>query len=88
MDNEFPCTATGDLLSVSLAHYRRLMACFFDQLQETVAFYSGPSSLTFSAQSPILGVKEGENEIFSLCMMFRGVISFIYEKIISVTGSL
>ena len=34
-------------------------------------------SLTFSAKSPILGVKGGENEIFTLCMMFRRVISFI-----------
>ena len=44
------------------------------------AFYFGPSSLTFSAKSVILELKGGENEIFSLCMVLKKVISFIYEK--------
>ena len=48
--------ATGDSLPVSPARYRRLLPVFF-----------GPSSLTFSAKSPILGVKGGENKIITLC---------------------
>ena len=80
--------ATGDSLPVFLARYRRLIACFSGPLQETIAYFFGPSSLTFSAKSPMLGVKGGENEIFTLCMMFRKLISFIDKKIISVTGSL
>ena len=39
------------------------------------------SSLIFSATSAILELKGCENEIFSLCMMFKKVISFIYEHI-------
>ena len=73
--------ATGDLLPVFLARYRRLIACFSGPLQETIACFSGPSSLTFSAKSAILELKGGENENFTLCMMFRKGISFIYEKI-------
>ena len=65
-----------------LARYRRLIACFSGPLQETIACFSGPSSLTISAKSAILELKGGSNEIFTLCMMFRGVISFIYEKIL------
>ena len=64
------------------------IAYFSGPLQETIACFSGPSSLTFSAKSVILELKGGENEIFTLCIMFRKVISFIYEKFISVTGSL
>ena len=46
-----------------------------------VACFSGPSSLTFSAKSAILKLKGYENKIFILCLMFRKVISFIYEII-------
>ena len=49
--------------------YRRRIACF-----------SGPSSLIFSAKSAILELKGGKNENFTLCMMFRKVISLINEK--------
>ena len=48
---------------------------------ETIACLFGPSSLTFSAKSAILELKGGEDLIFSLCMMFKKVISFICEKI-------
>merc|ERR1711888_341903 len=71
--------ATGDSLPVFLARYRRLIACFFGPLQETIACFSGPSSLTISPKSAILELKGGSNGIFTLCMMFREVISFIYE---------
>ena len=57
------------------------MPLFFGPLQETIAWFFGPSSLTFSAKSAILELKGVENEIFSLCMMFKKVISFIYETI-------
>ena len=70
--------ATGDLLSVSLVRYK---------LQDTIAYFCGPSSLTFSDKSAILKLKEGKNEIVTLRMMFKKVITFKYEKI-SVTGSL
>ena len=73
--------ATGDSLTVFLARYRRLLVCFSGPLQETIACFFGPSSLTISAKSPILVLKGGENEIFPLCMMFKKVISFMYEKI-------
>ena len=49
--------ATGDSLPVFLAHYRRLIACFSGPLQETIACFFGPSSLTFSAESPIFGTR-------------------------------
>ena len=74
-------SATGDSLPISLARYRRLIASFFGPLQETIACFFGPSSLTSSAKSAILELKGGENKIFSLCMMFKKVISSIYEKI-------
>ena len=73
--------ATGDLLPVPLAKYRSLIACSFGPLQETIACFSGPSSLTFSAKSAILELNGGENENITLCMMFRKVIYFIYEKV-------
>ena len=57
---------TSQPLPVSPTHYRRLLPVFF-----------GPSSLTFSAKSAILELKGGENENFTLCVMFRKVISFI-----------
>ena len=63
------------------AYYRRLIAYFSGPLQETIACFSGPSSLTFSAKSANLELKGGENKIFSLCMIIKKVISFIYEKI-------
>ena len=56
-------------------------------LQETIAYFCGPSSLTFSDKSAILKLKEGKNEIVTLRMMFKKVITFKYEKN-SVTGSL
>ena len=65
--------ATGDSLPVSPARYRRLLPVFF-----------GPSSLTISAKSPILGVKGGENEIFTLFMMFSfqqtSTLFSLYER--------
>ena len=67
-------------MPVFLARYRRLIACFSGPLQETIACFSGPLSLTISAKSAILELKGGSNKIFTLCMMFREVISFIYEK--------
>merc|ERR1712105_17409 len=70
--------ATGDSLPVFLARYRRLIACFSGPLQETIACFSGPLSLTISAKSAILELKGGSNKIFTLCMMFREVISFKY----------
>ena len=67
--------ATGDSLLISLALYRRLIACFFGgliagvsgPLQETVSCFSGPSSLTFSAESVILELKGSEIK-FSPCV--------------------
>ena len=64
-----------------VARYRRLIACFFGLLQDTLAYFSGPSSLTYSAKSAILKLKGGENKIFTFCMMFRKVISLPCEKI-------
>ena len=54
--------ATGDLLPVSLARYRRLIACFFGPLQETIASFYGPYRLTFSAKSSILELNYGFSE--------------------------
>ena len=68
-------------MPVFLARYRRLIACFSGPLQETIAFYFGPSSLTFSAKLAILELKGGENKIFSLRMMLKKVIYFIHEKV-------
>ena len=50
-------------------------------LQETIAYFCGPTSLTFSDKSAILKLKGVENEIIILYMMFRKAITFIYEKI-------
>ena len=74
--------ATADLLPISLARCRRLVACFSCHLQERIACFSSPSSLTFSAKFPTSQLKGDENKIFSyICMMFKKVISFIYETI-------
>ena len=53
---------TGDLLPVFLARYRRLNAFFSGPLQETIACFSGPTSLKFSARSAILELMGAENE--------------------------
>ena len=66
--------------------------CYENLLQETYCLFllpatgdcclfSGPSSLTFSTKTAILELKGGENKNSTLCMMFRKVKSFIYEKI-------
>ena len=71
------------LLPISWIHYRRLIAYFFYLLQETIACFLDIFTLTNSAKSAksaISQLKEGFNEIFSLCKMLRNVISFIYEK--------
>ena len=54
--NESPVTdprigwpITGDSLPVSLIRYRRLIAYFSDTLQETIACFSDPFTLTISA---------------------------------------
>ena len=54
--------ATGESLPVFLARYRRLIAYISGPLQETIAYFSGPSSLTSSAKSSILELKVGENK--------------------------
>ena len=69
--------ATGDLLPV-----------FCSPQQETFACFSGPFRLTFSAKSAILELKEGGNEIFLVYDVQEGDIFHLYEKTISVTGSL
>ena len=58
---------------------RRLTACFSGPLRRLTAYFSAPFGLTFSAKSANLGVKGGQLEILNLCMVFRKVISFIYE---------
>ena len=67
-------------MPVFLAHYRRLIACFSGPLQEIIAYFFGPSSLAFSAKLPILELKGNESEIFTLFIMFRKVISCIFEN--------
>ena len=69
----------GDSLPVFWSRYRRLVACFLDPLQETVACFSDLFTLTIWAKSAILELKGGSNEIFTLCMMLKEVIYFIYE---------
>ena len=69
------------LLPVSQICYRRLIAYFSNPLQETIASFLDPFTLTISAQLAILKLKEGINEIFTLCTVFIKVIALIYEKI-------
>ena len=64
-----------------MAHYRRLIACFLDPLQETIACFWDPFTLTISAKSAIIKLKEDINKFFTLCTVFMKVISLIYEKI-------
>ena len=57
-----------------------LIACFLDPLQETIACFLYLFILAILNKSAISELKEGFNEIFSICMVFRKVISLIYEN--------
>ena len=49
-------------VAVTCLCYRRLIACFFGPLQETIASFYGPYRLTFSAKSSILELNYGFSE--------------------------
>ena len=62
-----------------MTHYRRLIAGFFDSLQETDCLFLG--SVTGDLDPfTLLKAKEGINDFFTLCTVFLKVISLIYEK--------
>ena len=59
---------------------RRLTACFSGPLRRLTACFSAPLGLIFLAKSANLEWKGGKIEFLKLCMVFRKVISFIYDK--------
>ena len=76
------------MLHVFSARDRRLIARFLQPTTGDFCLFFWSLRLTFSAKSAILELKEGGNEIFLVYDVQEGDIFHLYEKTISVTGSL
>ena len=72
----------GDFIACFSCPLRRLYCLFLISITATIAWFSSPLDLTIWTKSSFLGVKGGSNEFFTYLTVFRGVISFTYQKIL------
>ena len=70
----------GDFVAYFSCPLRRLYCLFLISITATIAWFSSPLDLTIWTKSAFFRVKGGSNEFFTYLTVFRGVISFTYQK--------
>ena len=76
------CSYYDDFIACFSCPLRRLYCLFLISITATIAWFSSPLDLTIWTKSAFFRVKGGSNEFFTYLTVFRGVISFTYQKIL------